>query len=559
MLYTCDLICWGAASPAAFHSFLSMLERRSGRRVTSYAHRGAGMRPHGSEIATYADGSAGSGTTATSAWRRIWYDRLCRESCYRCGHHSTERPGDITIGDWWGLRHFMPELEDPWGVSCAVASAPRGLALLRDSSDALEPAATPVADVANPAQPMLEHPPERKGRDAFWPELCADGFEAACRSVGALGPERAAKELVKRAAAAFRGGPTKDSDASSSVGNAWEEVPKVDFDGLESRGEYPVAFAVRNRDDGVRRRSSSGGVYHALASHVIEDLGGVVYGCAFDGDLRAVHIRCETMAEAERCMGSKYSQSDMGDTVGRVREDLGSGRAVLFTGTPCQVAAVRAACATPPRGVLMTADIICHGVPSPGVFQGWLAELERARGARVIRYEHRPKSMGWGHFERVTWEGGHAEQGTRLSEAWKRLFYGNRMLRPSCCRCPYTVAEGHPGDLTIADFWGVGATPHARGDDGALGVSLVLANGPAGLRALSELDVDCELATMGEALPGNPMLERPSAFEGDRDEPWRELYGGGLLAMAKGECYLVSPARALASRAKRAVKRILGR
>ncbi|WP_235858648.1 hypothetical protein [Thermophilibacter provencensis] len=55
------------------------------------------------------------------------------------------------------------------------------------------------------------------------------------------------------------------------------------------------------------------------------------------------------------------------------------------------------------------------------------------------------------------------------------------------------------------------------------------------------------------------MLERPSTFEGDRDEPWRELYGGGLLAMVKGERYLVSPARALVSRAKRAVKRVLER
>lgn len=207
----------------------------------------------------------------------------------------------------------------------------------------------------------------------------------------------------------------------------------------------------------------------------------------------------------------------------------------------------------------MTADIICHGVPSPGVFQGWLSELERARGARVVRYEHRPKSMGWGHFERVAWEDGRTEQGTRLSETWKRLFYGNRMLRPSCYRCPYTVAEGRPGDLTIADFWGVEATPHAQGNDGALGVSLVLANGPAGLRVLSALDIDCEHATMAEALPRNPMLRRPSTYEGVREPPWRELYEVGLLAMVKRERYLASPIRFLASHAKSVLRRILGR
>ncbi|OUO58153.1 hypothetical protein B5F74_11005 [Collinsella sp. An271] len=342
MLYTCDLICWGAASPRTFQSFLAMLERRSAKSVVTYVHRGSGMRSNGAEIAIYSDGASESGTSATRSWRRIWYDRLCRESCYRCGHHSMERPGDITIGDWWGLKWFAPDLEDPWGVSCAVASTPRGLSLLRGASGELELAATPVADVANPAQPMLLHPPERKGRDAFWPELYARGFEAACRSVGALGPGREARDLVKGAVSALKG-PAKDPDASS-VDNAWEEAPKVNFEELESRDEYPVAFVARNRDDHVRRRSSSGGMYHALASHVINDLGGVVYGCAFDGDLRAVHIRCETMAEAERCMGSKYSQSDMGDSIRRVRGDLRADRTVLFTGTPCQVAAVRAAC-----------------------------------------------------------------------------------------------------------------------------------------------------------------------------------------------------------------------
>lgn len=343
MLYTCDIICWGAASPATFQSFLSMLERRSAKHVASYVHRGSGMRSGGAEIAIYSDGASESGTAATCAWRRVWYDRLCRESCYRCGHHSTERPGDVTIGDWWGLGRFAPDLQDPWGVSCAVVSTSRGLSLLRESSGALELAAMPVADVANPAQPMLLHPPERKGRDAFWPELYARGFEAACRSIGVLGAGRDVKDLVKRAVSAIKGGFAKDPE-TAAVDRAWKEVPKVDFEELEKRGEYPVAFAARNLDDDVRRRSSSGGMYHALASHVINDLGGVVYGCAFDSDLRAVHIRCETMAEAERCMGSKYSQSDMGDSIRLLREDLRAGRTALFTGTPCQVAAVRAAC-----------------------------------------------------------------------------------------------------------------------------------------------------------------------------------------------------------------------
>lgn len=337
-----------------------------------------------------------------------------------------------------------------------------------------------------------------------------------------------------------------------------EKGPKEDFDELKKSEKYPVAFAARNRNDGVRYKSSSGGMYHALASHLINDLEGVVYGCAFDDGLRVVHIRCETMEEAERCMGSKYSQSDMEESIQRVRDDLEAGRNVLFTGTPCQVAAVRAACADVGE-LLLTADLICHGVPSPDVFQGWLSELERVRGERVARYEHRPKSMGWGHVERIVWENGRIEQNTRLSETWKRLFYDNRMLRPSCYRCPYTTVAGRPGDLTIADFWGVEDTPHARGDDESLGVSLVLANSSDGLGVLSRLDIDCEPVALTEALPKNPMLQRPSVYGGNHDEPWCELYEDGLPSMVKRERYLASPIRFAASRFKRALKRILGR
>lgn len=343
MLYTCDLICYGTPSPAVFQSFLAMLERRAGRHVSSYAHRGAGMRPNGDEIATFDDGAVESGTTATRVWKRIWYGYLCRESCFRCGYHSLRRPGDLTIGDWWGLAGYAPSLEDPWGVSCVVASTARGLSLLAGSRERLGLVETPVAEVANPSQPMLLHPPERGGREAFWGELYSADFEGACRRVGAFGAARALKDRIKQAAS--RGKRGNDSRPNErNEGGGWDDASMVDFDEIEGRGEYPVAFAAKNRDDGVRRMSSSGGVFHALASHVIEDLGGVVYGCAFDGELRARHVRCETMAEAERCMGSKYSQSDMGDAIPRVRDDLAQGRAVLFTGTPCQVAAVRAAC-----------------------------------------------------------------------------------------------------------------------------------------------------------------------------------------------------------------------
>lgn len=339
-LLTADIVCYGTPSPGALQCYFGMLESGAGKGLKSYAHRGHGIPTGGSAYAEYADGSREEGTPRVAAWNRVWYGRLLRESCFRCGYHSVERPGDVTIGDYWGIEEVAPGLDDRWGVSCLLANSRRGLELVSSVSGSLELMRTTVAQAANPSQPMLDRPPSRGEREGFWDAMYIGGFAAGCRAVGALGVGRAVRDAVRSALSRFKA----SSDEGVPGPPRDDERFGVDFGRLLREGEYPVAFAARNRDESVRRESSSGGMFHALASHVIGDLDGVVYGCAFDGDLRARHVRCETIEEAERCMGSKYSQSDMGDAIARVREDLDEGRVVLFTGTPCQVAAVRSAC-----------------------------------------------------------------------------------------------------------------------------------------------------------------------------------------------------------------------
>lgn len=341
-LLTADIVCFGTPSPAAFQSYLLMLENRAKKRVTYYAHRGSGIAERGPEFAVYQDGSIEKETAATLSWSRTWYDFLIRESCYRCGWHSINRPGDITLGDYWGIDGVCTGLKDEWGVSLVMANAQAGLSLIQEISAQIELLATSVAEAANPEQPMLRHPPKRGDRTEFWRALYTGGFDAAGRSAGAISLLNSLRSLARRSGSLLKSEGSKA--LNDDVNKGWSKMNPVDFDAIRERGKYPVAFAAKNCDDEVRRMSSSGGIFHALASHIINDLGGVVFGCAFDEDLRAAHVRCETVAEAGRCMGSKYSQSDMGDAIQLVRDDLAAGRTVLFTGTPCQVAAVRAAC-----------------------------------------------------------------------------------------------------------------------------------------------------------------------------------------------------------------------
>lgn len=310
---------------------------------------------------------------------------------------------------------------------------------------------------------------------------------------------------------------------------------------------FPYVYAAKNRSDVVRSRSSSGGVFHALASHII-DRGGIVYGCAFNDKLEACHIRCDTIEQCESCMGSKYSQSSMGNTIQDIKRDLETGRLVLFVGTPCQADAVRATCGC----AVLTVDFVCHGVPSPGIFQEHVRFLEAKTGDVITGYEHRPKNKGWGHCELFRTNGGVAYQGVRLSESWRRLFYSNLVLRPSCYECRYAMTERF-SDITIADYWGIEHTEIADFRD-ELGVSLIIANTVRGHDVVRECDVTLLSSQIEDALPGNPMLSHPSTYSGDREAIWKSLYHNGYESTLRSYRFFPSVVRYAASIARDAMR-----
>ena len=321
--------------------------------------------------------------------------------------------------------------------------------------------------------------------------------------------------------------------------------------------DYPRIYAVKSFSDEVRGNSSSGGVFYELSSLVITKFHGIVYGCAFDSDQRAIHIRCTTMDAVRRCMGSKYSQSTLEGILSNIQDDLRNGQIVLFTGTPCQVAAIKKLCEGIKRGKLYTAEIICHGVLSPELFQEWLRILEGVRKKPVAHYEHRSKAMGWVHRERIVYSDGSVEQDTRWSEAWRRYFYDNRSLRPSCYCCPYATSQRN-SDITMGDFWGIEDTTLSYFKDD-LGVSVVLVNSEAGMNLLNALDVNKKEASLEDALPKNPQLIKSSSYKGDRSKVWEELHGQGFLGMVKTERFLVSLPYRVAAKIKHTGLRLLGK
>lgn len=235
----------------------------------------------------------------------------------------------------------------------------------------------------------------------------------------------------------------------------------------------PEVFAVQHKDENVRAASRSGGIFTALSDYVLEQEG-IIYGCVLTENFEAVHVRADSKYERDRMRGSKYIQSKMNDTYKNVKHDLEANRKILFSGTSCQVAGLKGYLGREYNN-LFYLDIVCHGVPSPKVWKAYLAWWEAKNRSKVKAVDFRiKKDFGWrDHVETLYLENGQ----TVNSKVFTTLFYGHNILRPCCYECLYKSVM-HPGDITIADYWGIEKA--ASDFDDNKGVSLVLINNEKG-------------------------------------------------------------------------------
>lgn len=153
-------------------------------------------------------------------------------------------------------------------------------------------------------------------------------------------------------------------------------------------------FGVKLKDKKKIMQSQSGGAFAAIAEHFI-NMGAIVYGCSLDENLVAVYSRITNLDDLNTIKGSKYVQANLGNTLKDVLNDLKIGKLVLFSGTPCYVAACKQFInQTQYQKQLYTVDIICHGVPSPLVYKAYLDELSEKEKCEVRKYIFRDKTGG---------------------------------------------------------------------------------------------------------------------------------------------------------------------
>lgn len=288
---------------------------------------------------------------------------------------------------------------------------------------------------------------------------------------------------------------------------------------LDEPREPQAVYAACATDEVLREASSSGGLFTLLAEETLRR-GGVVFGARFDEEWSVCHDYTETIEGLAPFRGSKYLQSRIGDNYQRAEQFLKEGRPVLFTGTPCQIKGLvhylgRA------YDNLTTVDVVCHGVPSPMVWQRYLTTLRAGQG-EITGISFRDKSVsGWRCYDFVVQSTGGGDV---------RQFYGDNIymqgflhdlyLRPSCYAC---MAKGgrSQSDLTLGDYWGVERTcPDLdRALDENKGTSVVMIHSERGRRLLEGLPCRYQETNYASALAGNPAIEHTAT-----EPPKRQLF-----------------------------------
>ena len=242
-------------------------------------------------------------------------------------------------------------------------------------------------------------------------------------------------------------------------------------------------LAAVNRNPDIRKSSSSGGVFSLLAEKVLGE-GGVVYGAAFDDRQVLRHMGAENQDALEKMRCSKYVQSSTEKIFPAVREALRNGRPVLFTGTPCQVAALKSYIG-PEDENLLCADIVCHGVPSPDLWHKYCAHYEKTYTQKIQSANMRDKTHGWRKYEtKLQFSDGSSRNIPADQNFYVKSFINNYSLRPICYHCPFK--NGKSGaDLTLGDCWGIENILPEMDDDG--GISLILVKTEKGAGAFSQI------------------------------------------------------------------------
>ena len=244
------------------------------------------------------------------------------------------------------------------------------------------------------------------------------------------------------------------------------------------------AYLVNNKNEEIRKDSTSGGAFTPIAEYVLNE-GGVVFGATFDKNYSVIHTYVENKEELSKFRGSKYVQSFLGDSFKQVKEFLNNDRMVCFSGTPCQIEGLKSFLQKDYKK-LITVDVMCHAAPSPLVWKKYLNyEMSKLKGNKIEKVLFRDKSKYGYKYSTMTIKTDKDEYSRGVeTDPYLRAFFGDLSDRPSCYDCKFKK-QCHVSDFTIWDCFVVDNFDKNLDDD--KGTSRILVNTENGRNIFEEI------------------------------------------------------------------------
>lgn len=317
--------------------------------------------------------------------------------------------------------------------------------------------------------------------------------------------------------------PEINTDLCIECGACVASCPVLTKPNRDSEFSHPNVFAGYINDAAIRQKSSSGGMFTAIASKFFEqesDNKKYLVAAQFDEHLELNHVVVDSIESISKMRCSKYVQSRIGDSYRKVKDLLKEGSQVLFVGTPCQVAGLNSFLGNKQYDNLLTVDLICHGVPSARLFSSYLEKIGIGANRVYSDYLFRATTTTTGYFtSSYIDKNGKSHKVPTGQHSYIMAYLKGWLHRECCYNCQF---NGIPrqADITIGDFWGIiGGKVPFNGERGN-GISEILGNTKKGKRMVSAIASLCyfEPKTVEEAIIDNHNL-----FESDKRPDMRDV------------------------------------
>jgi coenzyme F420-reducing hydrogenase beta subunit len=251
-----------------------------------------------------------------------------------------------------------------------------------------------------------------------------------------------------------------------------------------NRSESMDVYGCQHQSENVRMNSTSGGMFTVLAQYVL-DKNGVVFGAGFDSNMHLIHKAVTDSKDLEELRKSKYTQSQLGDSFALAKSYLKDDRYVLFVGLPCQIEGLVSFLKGQDTAKLVTVDLKCYGVPSPELYDKWIAFLGEKYGSKIKHIYFRDKKYGYsGVNVKAVLENGKVLEDNLDLKSYGKTMFSKVGLRPSCYNCKFRKIK-RASDFTLGDIWSIGKYNSEMDDN--IGTTLLEVHSDKGRKVFEEI------------------------------------------------------------------------